>query len=325
MHRHSLDAWLVSHDYVPDSRQAERRTLQVVVLTVVMMVVEIGAGLLSGSMALLADGWHMASHAAALGITLFAYAYVRRCKDDPRYSFGPGKVGSLGGFASGVALACVAVLMASECVQRLWSPTAIRFDEALLVAVIGLVVNLVSAWLLARAGVEHPGHDHGHGHGHGHDQGHDAHRHGHGHDHSLRAAHLHVLADALTSLMAIAALIGGKLLGWTWLDPVIGLVGSFVVMKWCVGLLRDTSRVLLDSVPDTEAEQIIREAIERDGDSQVVDLHLWELVAGRRAAIVSVVTHQTRSPEVYKERIAGVRDLVHVTVEVNPCNMADCN
>lgn len=323
MHHHSLDAWQVSHDYVPDSRQAERRTLQVVMLTAVMMVIEISAGMYFGSMALLADGWHMASHTAALGITLFAYAYVRRYKDDPRFSFGPGKVSSLGGFASGIALACVALLMAVESLQRLWAPTIIHFDEALLVAAVGLAVNLASAWLLARAGVEHHGHEHGH-----HEHGHHAHDegggHGHHHDNNLRAAHLHVLADALTSLMAIGALIGGKLMGWNWLDPAIGLVGAVVIGKWCVGLLGDTSRVLLDSVPDGEAERAIREAVEGDGDSQVVDLHVWELLEGRRAAIVSVVAHQPRPPEDYKERIAEIRGLVHVTVEVNPCGAEAC-
>ena len=330
MHHHSLDAWQVSHDYIPDSRHAERRTLQVVTLTAVMMVIEIGAGMFFGSMALLADGWHMASHTAALGITLFAYAYVRRCKGDPRFSFGPGKVSSLGGFASAIALACVALLMAVESLQRLWAPTVIHFDEALLVATVGLAVNLASAWLLARAGVEHHHHhEHGHAH-HEHGGGHAHHAHdqggGHAHhgDNNLRAAYLHVLADALTSLMAIGALIGGKLMGWHWLDPVIGLVGAAVIGKWCVGLLRDTSRVLLDSVPDREAERAIREAVEGDGDSQVVDLHVWELLEGRRAAIVSVVAHRPRPPEDYKERIAEIRGLVHITVEVNPCGAAAC-
>jgi cation diffusion facilitator family transporter len=231
MHSHSLEQWQHDHDFHLDSSHGERRTRYVVLLTAVMMVVEIAAGYLYGSMALLADGWHMGTHVAALGISLFAYGYARRHADDPRYSFGTGKVSSLAGFASAVALAVVALMMGAESVQRLLSPQTIHFDEAILVASVGLAVNLLSAWLLRD--------DHSHHH-HGHDEPH------HHHDHNLRAAYLHVLADALTSLLAIVALLCGRALGWVWMDALMGIVGALVIAKWGLDLIRETGGVLLD-------------------------------------------------------------------------------
>jgi cation diffusion facilitator family transporter len=250
MHEHTLDRWQHHHTFGTDERKgAERRTWWVIGLTATMMTVEIAAGMIFGSMALLADGWHMGTHAAALGITVFAYVYARRHADNPRYSFGTGKVGALGGFASAVGLAVVALLVFGESVVRVASPVAIRFDEAIAVAVIGLVVNLASAFILR----DH--HEHGHGAGE-----HDEHHHDH-HDHNLRGAYLHVMADAMTSVLAIVALIAGRQLGWVWMDPAMGIVGSIVIARWSYGLLRDTSGVLLDA----EVPAARRDAIQAAG------------------------------------------------------------
>jgi cation diffusion facilitator family transporter len=314
MHQVDSAAWQHRHDFVLADDSGERRARWVVSLTATAMVAEIAAGYAFGSMALLADGWHMASHAGALLLTAVACAYARRARGDERWSFGPGKVSSLAGFASGVALAMVALFMMVESVQRLAAPPAVHYGEALLVAVVGLGVNLSSV-LLLRPG--HHGHGHAHhGHGHGHGHGH--------HDHNLRAAYLHVLADSLTSVLAIVALVAGLYLGWRWLDPLMGIAGAILIARWCVGLLRDTSAVLLDRArPDELAA--LRRAVEEDGDSKVVDLHLWDLTAGRRAAIVSVVTHGERGPADYKARLEHMPRLVHVTVEVHRCHgTAEC-
>lgn len=344
MHVHTLHRWQHHHAFGTDQRQAgERRTWLVIGLTAVMMVAEIAAGMVFGSMALLADGWHMGTHAAALGITVFAYIYARRNASNPRYSFGTGKVGALGGFASAVGLAVVALLVLAESVARLASPATIRFDEAIGVAVIGLVVNLVSAFILKEHHGHGHGHTHGHGHGHGsgreaglehdhdHDHGHaeagDAHGHGGGvsrrgqqhRDHNLRGAYLHVMADAITSVFAIVALVAGKYLGWVWMDPMMGVVGSLVIARWSYGLLRDTASVLLDAEVDVERQERIRGLVEADADNRVVDLHLWRVGPEHLGAIVSVVTHEPRGPEHYKALLAGEGDLAHVTVEVYEC------
>lgn len=304
----SLDQWQHAHDYNLDTTEGERRTRLVVILTAVMMVVEIVAGLLYGSMALLADGWHMGTHVAALAISLFAYRYARRHADNPVYSFGTGKVSALGGFASAVSLAVVALLMGMESVQRLIYPHTIQFDQAIAVALIGLLVNLASAWLL------HGGSGHAHDHDHDHD-----HDHAH-HDHNLRAAYLHVLADALTSLLAIVALVSGKYFGWVWMDAGMGLVGAALITKWGYGLLRETSGVLLDSVPDDRLPGRVREAIEADADNRVADLHVWQLGPMHYGAIISLVTHKPRSPEYYKTLLTDLEELRHITIEVNPCS-----
>ena len=293
----------------------ERRTQMVVALTAVMMVAEIAAGTMFGSMALLADGWHMASHVAALSLTAFAYAYARRHAHDRRYSFGTGKVGALAGYTSAVVLGIIALLMGYESVRRLLAPVSIDFAAATWVAVIGLAVNLASAALLG--GHSH-GDDHDHGHDHDHDHGHAHEHHGHG-DHNLRSAYLHVLADALTSITAIAALTGGRFLGWTWLDPVMGLVGMAVILVWSWGLIRDCQRVLLDADVDESVIVGIRRRIEADADNRVADLHVWRVGPRHLAAIISLMTHEVRPPDHYKSLVADMHDLVHVTVEVAPC------
>ncbi len=310
--------WSHGHAFGTDRPvEGERRTRWVVVITVAMMVAEIVAGTVFGSMALLADGWHMGTHAAALGVAAFAYVYARRHAADPRYSFGTGKVGALGGFASAVGLAVVALLVFGESVSRVTAPVVIRFDEAIAVACIGLAVNLVCAWLL-RDRDHHAGHEAGHDHA-DHDPAPHRHApHGHGHpDHNLRAAYLHVLADALTSVFAIAALATGKLLGWTWMDPVMGIVGSLVIARWSLGLLRDTSAVLLDAEVSSARREAIRHAIETNPDDRVADLHVWRVGPRHLAAIVSIVTAGGGSPSSYKQRLEGFGDLAHVTVEVH--------
>lgn len=319
MHTESIERWKHHHAFGTDEKtRGEARTWWVIGLTTVMMVGEITAGLLFGSVALLADGWHMGTHAAALGVTAFAYSYARRHASDPRYSFGTGKVSALGGYSSAVGLAVVALLVFAESAHRLAEPVAIRFDEAIAVAVLGLVVNLLCAFLLRGDDHHHHGHGHGHGHGHDHDHDHDHHDHDH-HDHNLRAAYLHVLADALTSLLAIGALIVGKYLGWNWMDPVMGLVGSVVITRWSLTLLRDSSQVLLDAELSPERQEAIRAAIEGESDNRVTDLHTWRVGPRHLAAIVSIVTHDPRDPDHYKALLREFPDLVHVTVEVLPC------
>lgn len=309
--------WRHSHDFTLDSGRAERGTLQVMWLTAVMMVVEIAAGASFGSMALLADGWHMATHVAAFGISVFAYRYARAHADNPRYSFGTGKVGVLGGFASAVALAVVALFMAQESVQRMLSPHSIRFDEAILVAIAGLVVNLVSGVVLHRA--QHHEHEHEHEH-------HPAPAHGHHHhDHNLRAAYLHVLADALTSVLAIVALLAGRGLGVYWLDPLMGIVGAVLIGRWAFGLIRDTGEVLLDGSADTATQAAIRKAIEADGQSVLTDLHVWSVGPRAWSASLAVVAHVPRDPADYKALLSRIPGLAHVLIEVNRCELATCD
>jgi len=314
MHTHSLDRWQHSHVFLgADHGRNERRTRLVIGLTLVMMLGEIVAGTAFGSMALLADGWHMGTHAGALTISAVAYAYARRHARNERYAFGTGKVGDLAGFTSAVILAVIAVLIGWQSVGRFFSPVAIRFDEAIVVAVLGLGVNLVSAALLD------DGHAHEHAHAHAHDHGHaNAHDRDHA-DHNLRSARLHVLADALTSVFAIAALCAGRFLHWNWMDPVIGVVGAAVILRWSIGLLRDSGAVLLDIGPAPEVVAEIRRQVEADADNKVADLHVWRLGPGHFAAIVSVVTDEPRPPEHYKGLLVGVPQLAHLTVEVCPC------
>lgn len=287
---------------------AERRTTAVVALTLAMMVAEIIVGTLTNSMALLADGLHMSTHAAALGIAAFAYWYARKHADDPRYTFGTGKVGALAGFTSAILLAVVAVGMVWESLSRLSETQEIAFDEALWVAVLGLVVNVVSALILGH------GHDHGPDHGHGPDHHH--HHHAHHEDHNLRAAYVHVITDALTSVLAIVALLAGRYAGWWWLDPLMGVVGAIVIVVWAVKLMSNAGAVLLDRNTDRGLEREVLEALEDDGESRVSDLHLWQVGPGHWAAVISVVTSQPREPQHYKDRLAGVHELSHTTVEV---------
>lgn len=305
----------------------ERRTWIVIALTTAMMVGEIVAGTLFGSMALVADGWHMSTHAAALAIAAFAYRFARQHARDPRFTFGTGKLGDLAAFASALVLALVALFIGAESVIRLFQPVPIVFGQAMAVAVLGLVVNLASAWLLGGHGHDHDRGHHHHSHHDGHDD-HDHHHHDHGHDHphdhpelgrdhNLRAAYLHVLADAFTSVLAIVALLGGSFYGWIWLDPLMGIVGALVIAQWSLGLLRASGAVLLDAVPDRNLATTIGERIAADG-AEVADLHLWQVGPGHCCAIVSVVSQQPKAPAAYKALLAGLPGLSHVTVEVNP-------
>jgi cation diffusion facilitator family transporter len=312
MHIHTLQKWKHSHRYNIEDGHGERNTRRVIVLTLSMMIIEITAGYLFGSMALLADGWHMGTHAVALGITAFAYYYARRHSDNPNYSFGTGKVGVLGGFTSAVVLAVIALLIGVESIQRLVSPLPIRFNEAITVAFVGLVVNVISAFLLQGK--------HSHHHGHGHDHGHIKKF----RDHNLRAAYFHVLADALTSVLAIIALLTGKAFGWIWMDPIMGIVGALIISRWSYGLLVDTGKVLLDRDVNQEAVEEIRSIIESDSDNRVSDLHVWRVGSHHLSAIVSIVTHYPKSPDHYKKLLADYDEVAHVTVEVNPCDTEPC-
>ncbi|MGN6460080.1 MAG: CDF family Co(II)/Ni(II) efflux transporter DmeF [Pseudolabrys sp.] len=299
----------LAHDHVflgSGHDENARRTLWVVILTATMMVGEIIAGALFNSMALLADGFHMATHAGALGIAAAAYAYAKRHAHNRRYSFGTGKIGDLAGFASALILGLVAIIIAIESAGRLYDPQPVAFGEATIIAVVGLLVNIASAALLG-------GHSHGHGHGHSHDHAHghdDADHHPH-HDNNLRSAYLHVLADALTSVLAIVALLGGRYLGWVWLDPAMGIVGAIVIASWSWTLLRDTAGVLLDTA-DPHLEQEIRHEIEGPGDAQITDLHVWRIGPGAHAAIVSITGID---PATVRHRLAPVHEIAHLTVE----------
>ncbi len=305
MHTRDPSQWQHNHDYLASGHERnERQTRFVIVLTATMMVAEIAAGGAFNSMALLADGWHMASHASALSITAFAYWFARRHRNDERFSFGTWKVGVLGGFTSAVVLGVVALLIVSESIGRFFEPLSISFDEAIVVATIGLIVNLVSALLLK------DGHEHGHAAG-------------HTHDHNLRAAYLHVLADALTSVTAIFALICGRFFGWTWMDPAMGLVGALVIGRWAYGLLRDSSAVLLDGDVAPETVDALRHTLEGDTSDLVADLHVWKVGPGKMAALVSIVSDEPKAPEYYKVLMESRVALAHSTVEVNPCPGAD--
>src|SRR5437870_13126177 len=303
MHRSDHSQFRHSHNFVHDFTRGERRTRIVIAITGTMMVLEITVGLLSHSMALLADGWHMSTHVIAFLITAAAYYLTKRHASDLRFSFGTGKIGVLGGFASAVVLSVVALLMAGESVHRIFVPLAIHFNAAIVIACLGLVANLGCAILLK--------YDHVHSHG----------DHQHHHDLNLRAAYLHVLADAFTSVLAIVALTSGKFFGWIWLDPVVGLVGSGVVFSWAYTLLRDTSGILLDRTPpSSDLPEEIRRAVESDGDSLVTDLHVWQVGTGKFAAIVSIVAHQPKSSDEYRDLLREHEELVHLTIETQHCH-----
>jgi len=297
------------HDHVFDQdlkKSGENKTLLVIAITLAMMLVEIVAGLQFGSMALLADGLHMGSHAAALSISAIAYRYARRHAHSQRYSFGTGKVNALGGYTGAVLLAIFALYMAVESGIRLVSPRPIQFDYAILVAVIGLIVNAVCALILG-----HDDHHHDHDHDHN-----DDHHHAHG-DHNLRSAYLHVLADALTSILAIIALILGRQFGTVWMDPLMGLVGAVLITRWSYGLLKSTSGVLLDEQAPAEVQQKVIEALEEEGITKVIDLHIWTLGPQGYSAEISLLTRETKSPDEWKQAIPDQLGLVHLTIEVN--------
>lgn len=313
MHSHSLEPWQHEHVFLGLRHERnERRIWFVVALTAAMMVAEIVGGAIFGSMAVVADGWHMSTHAGALAIAALAYRFARRHAHDPRFSFGTGKMGELAAFSSAVILALIAGLIGYEAVRRLYAPVSIDFAEATWLAVAGLAVNLASAWLLFDR-------DHHHGHVHGHDHGQDDHgHHHHGHDTNIRAAYVHVLADAMTSVLAIVALLSGWLYGWVWMDPAMALVGVCVILSWSVSLIRASGTVLLDMVPDPRIAGLIRTRLEVGGD-RVSDLHLWRLGPGHVGLIAAVVSDRPKQPAVYKRRLAGLAGLSHVTIEVHAC------
>jgi len=309
MHIYHLDQWKHSHRFVTTAGHGERNTRRVIMLTLAMMIIEVSAGYLFGSMALLADGWHMGTHAVALGITAFAYYYARRNSENPNYSFGTGKVGVLGGFASAVVLAAIALLMGAASIKRLINPSPILFNEAIVVAVLGLTVNLISAWLLqGKPGQAHQHHGHSHSH----------------QDHNLRGAYLHVLADALTSLLAIIALLAGKMYGWVWMDPLMGIVGALVITRWSWGLLIDTGRILLDRDVNQEAIDEIKATVEADSDTRITDIHVWRVGSYHLSVIISLATHYPKSPAYYKKLLLEFDEIVHVTIEVNHCEGEPC-
>ncbi|GAJ91428.1 CDF family Co(II)/Ni(II) efflux transporter DmeF [Agrobacterium sp. SHOUNA12C] len=312
----SSDALTHSHVFLgADHQRNERRVWLVIALTTVMMAVEIAAGTLYGSMALTADGWHMSTHASAMLISALAYLYARRHAHNARFTFGTGKLGDLAGFASAIILAMIAVLMGWESLVRLMNPVAINFHEAIAIASVGLLVNIVSAWLL-RDDHDHHHHGHGHAHDHHHEHGHDHDHHQGGKDNNLRSAYVHVIADAMTSVLAIVALLLGSYFGWTFLDPLMGIVGGLVILQWSLSLLRSSGSILLDFIPSgEELPDEIREAIET-GDDRITDLHVWQVGPGHHAAIVAVATPEPRDPAFYKARLADLHELSHVTVEV---------
>jgi cation diffusion facilitator family transporter len=300
MHKHSLENWQHSHDFSVKNEKGEKRTLYVLILTAITMLVEIIAGSVYGSMALLADGWHMGTHVAAFMITLFAYRYARKHADNPAFSFGTGKVNVLGGFASAIALAVVALVMLVESLQRIVDPHLIQFNEAIFVASLGLFINVISAFMLKD--------DHNHSHG------------THHHDHNLKAAYLHVIADALTSLLAIVALVTGKFLGWNWLDPIMGIVGAIIITRWSYGLLKQTSPILLDASIEEHYQRRITDVIEKDADNTISDIHIWKVSSNHYAAIISLVTHNPQPTNYYKKLLIDFKKLSHITIEINVCS-----
>ncbi len=317
------------HDTSWPREVSERRTRIVLGVTVVVMVAELVAGTWTRSLALTADGWHMATHAGAFSLAAFGYWFARTRAKDARFTFGTGKVYALSGFASAAGLAVIALLMVVESIQRLAQPETIAYREALPVAALGLLVNLLS---LALLGAKHD-HDHAHDHDHDHDHAHHDHAHHdhdhdhaheHGkhddhHDHNLRGVYLHVLADSATSVFALAALSLGALYGWRWLDPVMALVGAALILHWARGLLATTSRQLLDAVPSAELEIELRKALEAIDDVRVADFHLWDIGPGRRACIAVLVTHTPKAPSFYRSSLSSFPELAHVTIEVHAC------
>jgi cation diffusion facilitator family transporter len=294
-----------------------RRTLWVVILTAVMMVAEIVGGTIYGSMAVVADGWHMATHAAALGVATLAYRYATRHATNPRFTFGTGKVGELAGFASAVSLAIVAAIIAWQSAQRLIHPQPIAFTQAGGIAVVGLLVNLASAWLLRHDHAHDQDHDHDHEE-HDHDHAEHGHDHGQHSDANLRAAYMHVMADALTSVLAIAGLLAGRFFGWIWMDAVIGILGAIVITHWSIGLARNAARSLLDSHDDQPLEDAVRERLlSADPNLQVRDLHLWRIGPGHYSLVVSLHAAQPLTPGQYKARLADLKSISHVIVEVD--------
>ncbi|MBB1474021.1 CDF family Co(II)/Ni(II) efflux transporter DmeF [Shewanella sp. SG41-3] len=313
---HPVKQWQHHHQFSHQNSDGERNTLYVLILTIITMLAEIIAGSIYGSMALLADGWHMGTHAAAFMITLFAYRYSRKNADNPQFSFGTGKVSVLGGFTSAIALGMVALIMLVESLVRIINPEQIYFNQAIFVAFIGLTVNIVSVFLLK----DHHSHDHHHAE-HEHEHEHEAVHH---HDHNLRAAYFHVLADALTSVLAIVALVFGKYMGLTFLDPVMGIVGAVIITRWAWGLMKQTSPILLDNSIGLDKKSRIKHFLEHDGVI-VTDLHIWKVSAEHYAAIVSLLVHSDIDAVQLKQQLESkFSQLSHITIEINQCPLASC-
>ncbi|MDA3834859.1 MAG: CDF family Co(II)/Ni(II) efflux transporter DmeF [Spirochaetales bacterium] len=304
MHRLSRQDLTHTHRFDPCTKANERKTMAVIILTFITMGVEITTGILTGSMALLADGWHMGTHAFALGITWFAYIMARRYTRTDVFSFGTGKFGILAGYTSALFLGITAIYMIVESIRRFLNPVSIGFNEAIIVAIIGLVVNIISVWVLQ-----------GDNHHHDHD---------HHHDHNLKAAHLHVLADALTSILAISALLAGKYLGLSFLDPVMGIVGGLLIGKWAWGLLKSSGFILLDGNHDPQIQKAINAAIEIDQDAKIIDLHVWKLSSNSLGAIITLVAKAPDSAAAYHQRLQHIHHLDHVTIEIHRCADDDC-
>lgn len=308
MHSKSLAPWSHAHAFGQAQRRpGERRTMIVIAITATMMVIEIIAGVSYGSMALLADGLHMASHTVALSVSAFAYIYARRHAHDPRYTIGTGKVNALGGFSGAVLLAGFALLMVWESGERFLNPVEIVFNQAILVALAGLMINGLSAFILTPPSSKEHHHDHSDNH----------------HDHNLKSAYLHVIADALTSVLAIVALLMAKYAGMAWVDPAMGIVGAALVARWSFVLMHSTSCILLDRQGPESIRRKVREAIERDGDSKVSDLHLWSIGPGLYAVVLTVVASAPSTPEEYRLRLPEDPGLVHISIEIHPCPKAD--
>jgi cation diffusion facilitator family transporter len=324
MHSHSIDDFRHSHAFLGDAHERnERTTWAVVVVCTVMMAAEIGGGLWFGSVALIADGLHMSTHAGALLIAALAYTYSRRYAQDDRLAFGTGKLGDLAAFSSAIVLAIIALLIGYESIERLIEPVPISFNQAIPIAAVGLGVNLLSAYLLRDEHDHHHGHDHSHPHDHGHEHAHDHGGH-EGHaaaihtDHNLRAAFVHVMADAAVSVLVILGLVVGRQFGWVWMDPIMGLLATIVILSWSWTLIHSAGAILLDACPDPGMVRKIAARIEQKGD-RISDLHLWRVGPGHLAAVISVVSDDPRTPRQYKKRLAGLTGLSHVTVEVERC------
>lgn len=317
MHAESIAQWQHTHIFGQDRiRSGERRTLVVIIITAVMMVVEIVTGTLFGSMALFADGIHMGSHMVGLGISFIAYIYARKHAHSQQFSFGTGKVNALAGYSSAIFLVIIALYMGYESIARFIKPVTIEYNEAILVAVIGLVVNGVSMFILGEQGHNH---SHAEVHDHEHEHEHDNHTHAAGADHNLKAAYVHVLTDALTSVLAILALLGAKYLKLGWMDPMMGLVGAVLVIRWSIGLIQGTVKVLLDHQIPLEVQQRIVGILESHKDTRVVDLHVWSIGPGIYSSEIGLVTKYPDDPGVYKELIPADTGVVHSTVEVHEC------
>ncbi|MDR2240123.1 MAG: CDF family Co(II)/Ni(II) efflux transporter DmeF [Zoogloeaceae bacterium] len=315
MHTRNLSDWTHDHVFDTGNAVAERGTRVVMGITATMMVVEIAAGWWFNSMALLADGWHMSSHAVAIGLSALAYAAARRFAKDPRFAFGTWKIEILGGFASAIFLLGVAAMMAASSVARIISPQAIQYQEAIVIAILGLAVNVVCALILGKA--HHHSHDHGHDH--------QDHHHDHHHDLNLKSAYLHVIADAATSVLAIIALFGGWLRGWSWLDPLMGIVGAVLITIWAKGLIAETGKILLDREMDHPVVDEIRDAVETGaGDTRIADLHVWRVGKQSYACAITLVTHDaTLTPNGVRERLSAHEEIVHSTIEIHRCPADD--